>query len=218
MNRLLSLAAAAGLMSSAAGTALGSDERKTVVVFDRGAETAEITDRITGREYVVYQFMARNGQFLTVSPRPDNRNTGFNVYIPGRGPGDEALYNSETGGGPEYYGQLYTDGTHSVSVFQNRNAARQGKVSNYDLVITLNAGRDSGAAAGPAVSQAESDCLAAVANQVGNGDVSTIYVEMGENRTKVLVRVPSAQAPWQCDWGYTDRGPGVLRVFYTSKG
>lgn len=218
MKHLLRHAVAAILILATGSAALASDERTTVVVFERGADTAELTDRITGREYVLYKFKARNGQFLKVSLRPDNQNTGFNVYIPGRGPGEESLYNSETGGGLEYYGQLYKDGTHTISVFQNRNAARQGKVSNYDLVITLNAGEVASEPTNPALTKAESDCLAAVAKQVGNRDVSTISVEMGENSTKVLVRVPGAQAPWQCDWGYTDHGPGVLSVMYLGEG
>jgi starvation-inducible outer membrane lipoprotein len=70
------------------------------------------------------------------------------------------------------------------------------------------------ASASQTVSRAESECLAAVANQVGKGDVSTISVRQGETSTVVLVRVPGAQAPWRCDWGPS----GVIGVQYTSEG
>lgn len=65
------------------------------------------------------------------------------------------------------------------------------------------------------VSAAESACLAAVANEVNEGDVSTINSRQGENSTVVLVRVPGAQAPWQCEYGYRGGSSAVLRVFYT---
>lgn len=69
-------------------------------------------------------------------------------------------------------------------------------------------------------SNAESDCLAAVAEQVGVAisDLSVISAEMGETSTTVLVEVPDAQAPWQCNWGFTSDGPGVLEVFYADEG
>ena len=49
-------------------------------------------------------------------------------------------------------------------------------------------------------------------------DVSTISVEMGETNTVVLVRVPGAEAPWRCEYGYVDGAPAVQRVFYTAEG
>lgn len=128
----------------AAGTALASDARTEHVKFPHGSTNTSISDRIQGNEYVVYKLRAKNGQFLKVSLEPDNQNTDFNIYIPGRGPGDEALYNSEMGGKREYYGQLYKDGEHSISVFQNRNAARKGRVSNYHLFIEITNGPNQG--------------------------------------------------------------------------
>lgn len=66
----------------------------------------------------------------------------------------------------------------------------------------------------PTVSEPESDCLAAVANQVGNGDVSTISVKQGENQIKVEVRVPGAQAPWICEHDSTK----VTKVYFGGEG
>ena len=53
---------------------------------------------------------------------------------------------------------------------------------------------------------------------MGNGDVSTISVEQGENATIVLVRVPGAQRHWCCSYGYTDKSPGVMQVLYMGDG
>ena len=62
--------------------------------------------------------------------------------------------------------------------------------------------------------EAESSCLAAVAQQAGSSEGSIISAERGENATIVLVPVPGAQAPRRCKYGAT----GVQRVFYTGEG
>lgn len=48
---------------------------------------------------------------------------------------------------------------------------------------------------------AESDCLEAVAEQVGvsRSGLSVTSSEMGENYTVVKIRVPEPEAPWLCD-------------------
>jgi len=116
--------------------ASAQDTRTRRVKFAAGQTEAVITDKITGQESVVYKLNARDGQFLQVSLRPDNQSADFNIYIPGRNPGDEALFTSATGG-REYVGQLYKTGDHSVSVFLNRAAARRGETANYDIVFSI---------------------------------------------------------------------------------
>ncbi len=203
---------AAGLIAAFAAQAGASDDVRMVgVVFDRGADTFETTDTIAGKESVMYRFKGKDGQYIRVSLRPNNQHTDFVLRAPGKWPGEE-MYNSQAGGGREYEGQLYRDGFHSITVFQGRS----GGTSQYDLVVTLSDAP--GSTRSLAVSRAESDCLAAVANQVGSGDVSTISVEEGETSTKVMVRVPGARAPWQCNWGYRDGAPAVLEVFYAGEG
>ncbi len=92
----------------------------------------------TADESVVYKLNARDGQFLSVSLTSDNESAGFNVYIPGRGPGDEALGRSDASpDGHSYMGQLYMTGDHSISVFLNRNAARKGATANYELTLRV---------------------------------------------------------------------------------
>ena len=116
------------------GCATTTDNTRMVgLVFDPGADTAEITDEITGSESVMYRFKGRPGQDLKVSLRPNNRHTEFLLYAPGEWPGEE-MYNSKAGGSREYRGELYRDGMHAIQVYQPGNA---GQTSKYDLVITL---------------------------------------------------------------------------------
>ncbi len=206
--------AGAALAAIALQAVAGDNVRMVGVVFDRGADTAEIADKITGDESVMYRFKANDGQFLQVSLRPDNQHTDFILYAPGKWPGEE-LHDSRATGSREFEGRLVKDGFHAVLVTQGGGANGGGKTSKYDLVITL---REQSAKDEPAVSLAESDCLSAVSDQVGSKDVSTLSVEMGETSTRVMVQVPGAQAPWQCNWGYRDGRPAVLEVFYAGEG
>jgi len=189
------------------GTVFAADQRIVQVNFDRGASETTMTDRIKGSEYVVYKLGASDGQFLRVSLRPDNHNTGFNIYIPGRGPGDDALYNSETGGKPEYYGQLYKDGVHSVSVFQNRNAARKGAVSNFEIHFEIrDAPRDTGSSR-PAPSDDSDDPATDASVRAGNG------------KFDATGKVPCAQGKGmpmsQCKFGVARASSGTATVVIT---
>lgn len=186
-----------------------ADETLTEVVkFEPGGSSAVVTGRITGRESVVYKVNARDGQFLKVSLRHDNRSAGYNIYIPGRGPGDEALYNSEAGRGFEYLGQLYKTGDHLISVFLNRAAARQGQTANYDLTISVTDGPPGEVAApvaeevpatGPVPQKVIDDCLVALRKELGQeAGLKVISAERGETAFEVLVDVSTASAPWKC--------------------
>jgi hypothetical protein len=105
----------------------------------------------------------------------------------------------------------YGQGNYEVTVASGHRRANcsvtaEGKVTGF-----VTARSDASRAV---VSKPESDCLAAVANQVGNGDVSTISVKRGENQITVQVRVPGAEAPWICEHNATK----VTNVFYGSEG
>jgi len=114
-----------------------ADEVRTVPVkFAAGTSGTEIKGTVTGRESILYKLNARDGQFLTVSMTRSNPSTDFNIYIPGRGLGDEALYASSMGD-PRYTGQLYKTGDHTIAVFLNRNAARRGDKSDFTLTIGI---------------------------------------------------------------------------------
>ncbi len=83
------------------------------------------------------------------------------------------------------------------------------------LGLVLLAACDDGTSTATAPSAAETNCLAAVANQTGVGDVSTISATPSEAGTSVMVQVAGAQAPWACV--ATNEG-AVQEVYYTSEG
>lgn len=141
-TELLLLRVLAVSLSSCVVAAPAADETRTErVEFEAGKTSATISGKITGRESVVYKLNARDKQFLDVKLEPGNESTDFNIYIPGRGPGDEALFASAMGDGSRHYlGQLYKTGDHSVSVFMNRAAARQGKTSNFKITFKVTNG------------------------------------------------------------------------------
>ena len=193
---ILALACASALPASA-------DETRTEVVkFERGKSSAVISGKITGRESVIYKLNARDGQFLKVSLVPDKESADFNIYIPGRKPGDEALFASAMVEGREYLGQLYKTGDHSISVFLNRNAARKGVTANYKLHVSITDEKpieEEVPATGPVPQKVIDDCLKALRENVGHETgMKVIEAKRGENSFIIDVRVDSAEKPWRC--------------------
>jgi hypothetical protein len=180
-----------------------ADETRTKVVkFERGKSSAVITDKITGRESVVYKLNAREGQFLKVSLRPNNRFTDFNIYIPGRGPGDEALFASAMSDKREYLGQLYKTGDHSIAVLLNRAAARRGETSKFDLVVSITdkapVPGEEKPATGAVPRKVINDCLAALRGQLGGKEMTVISAKRGEASFIIDVQVQGVPKPWRC--------------------
>ncbi len=82
--------------------------------------------------------------------------------------------------------------------------------------LVLSACAETSSAVGSSAgSQAEANCLSAVAATTGQGDVSTISVSPSEAGTSVLVQVAGAQAPWKC---VANPDGSVAEVEYTAEG
>jgi hypothetical protein len=171
------------------------------IQFERGTSQAIVAGKITGREDVVYRLNARDGQFLQVEMLPGVKGADFNIFIPGRGPGDEALYNSSTGG-RKYLGQLYKSGDHSILVYQNRAAARRGETAAYRMLVRVTNEKPAAEevpATGPVPQKVIDDCLVALRKQVGNtAGMKVLRAERGENSFIVDVKVETAEKPWRC--------------------
>lgn len=134
------LAAALALIAPTAKAQ--SDMRSEQVRFAAGASGTTIDDTITGYENVLYTLGAKAGQRMTVRLEPSNLSTYFNVYAPGRGPGDEALINSQFTGPmvPDinsFDALLRTSGDYTVSIYMMRNAARRNEASNYAITVSI---------------------------------------------------------------------------------
>lgn len=134
---------ASALTAIAFSTAAMADDMRTEAVhFATGTSGTSINDSITGYESVVYKLGAGAGQRMKIRMDPSNLATYFNVYAPGKGPGDEAWANSQFTGGPvpdiNYFdGVLPESGEYSISVYMMRSAARRNEVSNYQIVISI---------------------------------------------------------------------------------
>lgn len=118
------------------------DMRTETVQFAAGTTGTTLRSAITGREFVVYKIAAEAGQRMEIRLTSDNAATYFNVYEPGRGPGDEALAVSEQTGPmvPDlnvFDGTLTSSGIYSVSIYLYRNAARGGETANFSLDISI---------------------------------------------------------------------------------
>ncbi|WP_193211763.1 hypothetical protein [Luteolibacter marinus] len=196
MRSLAPLALFAALLSTAP-----ADDVTKRVEFKKGSDHAILTGKITGRDSVLYKLNAKDKQFLQVTVLPEGKSADFNIYIPGRGPGDEALYTSATGG-MKYLGQLYKTGDHTISIFQNRAAARRGEVAEYKLMVRVTDKQpvdEEVPATGPVPQKVIDDCLAELRKQVGNETgMKVISSKRGENSFIIDVKVDSAEKPWRC--------------------
>jgi len=119
--------------------AVAQDDRIERVEFAGDQSVATFHDSITGYDTVAYEVAASAGQSMVVVINPSNASTYFNIFEPGQGPGDEAMYAGAIEG-YQYQGSLPTAGDYTIQVFLMRNAARRGDSSDYRLDIGLNGG------------------------------------------------------------------------------
>jgi hypothetical protein len=77
------------LVCYAAIAAQARDIRTEQVRFKGGQTSTSIKGRIVGYESVSYVLGAEAGQTMTIALNPSNLATYFNVYEPGKKPGDD---------------------------------------------------------------------------------------------------------------------------------
>jgi len=121
----------AGLMTL---PALAKDKVTTHQVhFDKGKSGTTVQGSVKGYDTDNYQLGAKKGQSMRVSI--ESKHANFNIYAPGKGMGDQALFVGEPG--IPYTGNLPANGTYTISVYLMRNEARRGTKSNYKLHIGI---------------------------------------------------------------------------------
>jgi hypothetical protein len=120
-------------------SASGADEIRNVDVrFTAGTSQAALTDAIVGYNSVLYRVGAEAGQTMRVTLSASNGATYFNVYAPGRGPGDEALATGQnTQPLNDWTGILPASGEYTVSVYMMRSAARRNERSDFTIDIAV---------------------------------------------------------------------------------
>ena len=114
--------------------AYSQDERYENVRFSRGANSTAIKSSITGYHSVNYTLDAKAGQTMTVDLKTNNTSNYFNIYKPGKGPGDQAMYIGSTKGN-SFFGALPASGKYTIQVYLMRNAARRNETANFTLTI-----------------------------------------------------------------------------------
>ena len=135
MKFLYSLALATALCIMPIGMMEAQANRTERVQFRSGSTGTVVTERLGSEQGVRYVLNAREGQYLKVSLRPDNKYTYYIIYVPG----GDILYESSQAGN-EYYGQLYLTGDHVVEVFYKGDT---NTVGNYYIAFTIDGGQAS---------------------------------------------------------------------------
>jgi hypothetical protein len=105
--------------------------RTQTVQFAKGATSAQLRGSIKGNASVDYKIDARAGQTLSVTMKPSNASSYFNINPPGS---EVAMFVGSTSGS-EATVMLPTDGVYVVRVYLMRNAARRNETSNYTLTV-----------------------------------------------------------------------------------
>lgn len=143
MNSLVTTFAIMGTFGLAA-VACASEVRTEQVQFNASQTGTTIKGRIVGYESVSYLLGAEAGQTMTVRLKPSNLATYFNIYEPGKGPGDQALANGSLTGPTmpdlnSFKSKLPTSGQYTISVYMMRSAAQRKERSDYTLDVSISA-------------------------------------------------------------------------------
>ncbi len=106
-------------------------------------------------------------------------------------------------GGRSYLGQLYKTGEHSITIFLNRNAARDGETAKFKLHVSVTdkqpgEGSEEKPATGAIPRKVVDDCLAALRKQVGDKPMKVLREKRDETAFVIDVRVEGAEKPWRC--------------------
>ena len=124
------------IIAALAAHAREDEARDVEVKFKPGADSAHIEDSITGYETVNYRIGARAGQIMVVDMKTDNGGNQFNIFSPGKGPGDQAMYIGMEAGG-RFEGVLPEDGVYTLQTYLMRSAARRNEKANYTIDIKI---------------------------------------------------------------------------------
>ncbi len=112
------------------------DARDEQVRFEPGSSGTTIKETITGYESVNYKLRAKAGQSMSVILDTSNGSNYFNIFEPGKAPGDEAMFIGSMHDG-RYDGILPASGEYTLQVFLMRNAARRNENAQYTLTIRI---------------------------------------------------------------------------------
>lgn len=168
--------------------------RKERVQFQAGKSSKTIQGTIKGEQIVDYLINAKAGQTMTVNLTTNNGGNSFNIYEPGKVPGnDAALFIGETNNN-SYKGTLPTSGDYLIRVALVRSAARRNEVANYKLQITI-AGNTSGDAKVPGTNfHATGNIPCSMGNGQPTGSCPFGVTRKGNGTADVTVKKPDGRS------------------------
>lgn len=104
--------------------------------FEQGATGTTVHGAISDYDTTNYRLRAKTGQQIRVALETDNAANYFNIFAPGKGPGDQAMFIGSTAGNT-FSGKLPADGVYTVQLYLMRSAARRNESANYTLKIMI---------------------------------------------------------------------------------
>ncbi|MFM2151015.1 MAG: hypothetical protein RLZZ187_3321 [Pseudomonadota bacterium] len=127
--------------------AIAEQVQRERVHIEPGTHATTIRDRITGRDSHEYLVALRAGQVLQVRLTSGSGHVAFNVFAPGRRPGEAEALLIGVVVGTEAELRAAEDGEYLIQVFQSRAAGRRGERASFALRVGVSGG---GGAAGEA--------------------------------------------------------------------
>jgi len=194
-----------------------ADEVKTERVhFERGTTGATISGAIKGYDTMHYLLGAQAGQTMSVSLHTKSTSTYFNIFAPGKMPGqDEAMFIGDTGG-DHFEGVLPEDGDYLIQVYLYRNAARKGETAKFTVDVGIGAAASTGDALVPgtdfnatgsipcarAAGQPMAACEFGVVREGnGNGAITVFWPDGGNRVIFFEMNAPSSYDQSEADGG-----------------
>ncbi|HEY8568986.1 hypothetical protein [Microbulbifer sp.] len=131
------------LLLGLTSTVCAAEEARTEILqFAKGATGTSVSGSISGYETVNYKVTAKAGQQMVVKLATNHTATYFNVFAPGTGPGDAAMFIGSTSG-ERFAAELPASGTYTIQVYMMRSAARRNESADFKLRVDIDASQTS---------------------------------------------------------------------------
>ncbi|WOX06038.1 hypothetical protein [Microbulbifer pacificus] len=124
-------------------SAVCAEEARTEILqFAKSATGTSVTGSISGYETMNYKVTAKAGQQMEVALATSHTATYFNVFAPGTGPGDAAIFIGSTSG-DRFATELPASGTYTIQVYMIRSAARRNESADFKLRVDIDGNHSS---------------------------------------------------------------------------
>ena len=122
--------------------AAAQEVQRERVHTEHGLSATTIRDTITGRGSHEYLIALRTGQRLQVRLTSGSGHVAFNVFAPGRRPGEAEASLIGVAVGTEAELRAAEDGEYLIQVFQSRAAGRRGERASFALRVGISDGNE----------------------------------------------------------------------------